>query len=467
MPTLVVSNPEKHGEGIKDSYVTYEISTEWRTGEKARVRRRYQDFIWLLSKLAEQVEAGVIIPPIPDRQLLEYMDRFSPDFIKKRQYGLERFLRRTLAHPHLSKHPALHAFLTQTILVGAEEEGASTPVPKMESPSGMAAVIEKLSDAVINALASSSRSVDDRFVNMRSVADLLEAHLERVASLHGKLASAFSGMSEALLGSSQAMAQVSSGLSQLERLLVAEPGAKAAAAAAAAASAPPQHMPIRSIVGDFAQLEEERSATCAKMAEEMELRAHRLLVELTHYCRGAKQALRLRDQKQFEWQDLHDHLAATREELANLTGDPSHRAASPSAGDEPPEPQSMSASAGELIRAHKSAVVNFFTEKIDSFRGVDPITSRAERTRRLQERIAELEAALATSKTQSGSIDGRLEEEFAGFQAMIGREVHQLVLPYLSEAWESFHRDELALWDAFVSETLSEPAASGGPAAAP
>lgn len=34
------------------------------------MRRRYQDFIWLVGKLTEEIEAGVIPLPIPDKQRL-------------------------------------------------------------------------------------------------------------------------------------------------------------------------------------------------------------------------------------------------------------------------------------------------------------------------------------------------------------------------------------------------------------
>jgi hypothetical protein len=70
VPTVVVGSPEKHGDGFKDAYVTFEIITQYPNGERFVVRRRYQDFIWLLEKLSQEIDSGIIVPPIPDKNRL-------------------------------------------------------------------------------------------------------------------------------------------------------------------------------------------------------------------------------------------------------------------------------------------------------------------------------------------------------------------------------------------------------------
>lgn len=210
-----VGNAEKHGEGFKDAYVTYEVVSHVRVphrprsnrqfptaGASCKMRRRYQDFMWLLGKLAAKSNGGVILPPLPDKNRLGmrravapphragFMDRFSPDYIRKRQQGLERFLNRLLSHPRLAGDPELKSFLTVPI-IGVD---SVQPVPSLESPTGMAAVVEHLSDAVISVF-SRPRPVEERFLVMRRVVGIAEGHFERIAALHGKLVASYRGTS--------------------------------------------------------------------------------------------------------------------------------------------------------------------------------------------------------------------------------------------------------------------------------
>lgn len=79
---MTVGNPEKHGEGFKDAYVTYEIVTEvppafytkfpsqYPNERTYKVRRRYQDFLWLLSQVGDEIEGGMVVPPIPEKNRL-------------------------------------------------------------------------------------------------------------------------------------------------------------------------------------------------------------------------------------------------------------------------------------------------------------------------------------------------------------------------------------------------------------
>jgi len=114
---LSVNSPEKHGEGFKDAYVTYLITSRTVDGKEHRVRRRYQDFLWLLERFQGELQSGIILPPLPEKNRLEYLDRFSPEFIQKRQLSLERFLARLMLHDRLASHPMTLHFLTKDFLV--------------------------------------------------------------------------------------------------------------------------------------------------------------------------------------------------------------------------------------------------------------------------------------------------------------------------------------------------------------
>ncbi|PJF17411.1 hypothetical protein PSACC_02771 [Paramicrosporidium saccamoebae] len=423
-PSVSISNPEKHGDGFKDAYVTYEITTEFPNDERFVVRRRYQDFIWLLGKLSEEIDCGIIVPPIPDKNRLGFMDRFSPEFIRKRQVGLERFLQRVLIHPRLARHSCLKSFLTKPIL-GIDDVQAS---PKVDSPTtGVAAVIEQVSDVVVNAF-TKTRVIDEKFVATKKTIGVAEGHLDKITGLHGNLSISFKGLSDALMASGQAFSQVSSSVGQIEKIVSAGLGREYST----------DTIPLRTTLGDYGQLLEERSAVAARMGEELDVRAHLLLIELGQYCRSAKNALKLRDNKQFEWQDLADHLESSREELAHLSG----------------EATSSTAGVGEKIRANKSAMVNFIAGRFDSMRGIDPITARADRIRKLEAKVKELEETSVSSQDQSKEVDAMIDSEFVGFTLMLSKEVRSGLVPSLRDTWTQYHQQDLELFSSFLRDTL-------------
>jgi len=103
----IVAKPEKVGEGM-NAYVTYKISTKDLDGNTVTAVRRYSDFDWLHDSLKYEYK-HLIIPPLPEKAIF---DRFSPEFVEYRRKELERFLKRTLAHPELKQSNSLRIFLT-------------------------------------------------------------------------------------------------------------------------------------------------------------------------------------------------------------------------------------------------------------------------------------------------------------------------------------------------------------------
>jgi len=102
-----VSKPEKVGEGM-NAYVTYVVFTKNTDNTNASIARRYSDFSWLHEMLKNDFR-NTLIPPLPEKAIF---DRFSPEFVEYRRKELERFLKRVLSHPHLSKSPHVTKFLT-------------------------------------------------------------------------------------------------------------------------------------------------------------------------------------------------------------------------------------------------------------------------------------------------------------------------------------------------------------------
>ncbi|KAI3361971.1 hypothetical protein L3Q82_012322 [Scortum barcoo] len=112
---VTVDDPKKHVSTM-ETYITYRVSTKTTRIEfdlpEYCVRRRYQDFDWLRTKL-EDSQPTHLIPPLPEKFVMKgVVDRFSEDFVETRMKALDKFLKRVADHPVLSFNPHLNAFLS-------------------------------------------------------------------------------------------------------------------------------------------------------------------------------------------------------------------------------------------------------------------------------------------------------------------------------------------------------------------
>jgi len=142
--SIAVKNPEKRGNGIS-SYIIYTIITiHADQGENSSVERRFNDFVWLRESLRRS-NRGIIVPPLPHKNMAmgfslkhwgfkSTFGRFSVDFIKKRQRGLERFLAHVVGHNILRRDKATLVFLSAAKADIKIAKKASTPISKEVKP---------------------------------------------------------------------------------------------------------------------------------------------------------------------------------------------------------------------------------------------------------------------------------------------------------------------------------------------
>nr|XP_009684256.1 PREDICTED: sorting nexin-7 isoform X2 [Struthio camelus australis] len=112
---ITVDDPESHITAI-ETFITYRVVTKTSRSEfdssEYEVRRRYQDFLWLKSKL-EEAHPTLIIPPLPEKFIMKGMvERFSDEFIETRRKALHKFLNRIADHPTLTFNEDFKIFLT-------------------------------------------------------------------------------------------------------------------------------------------------------------------------------------------------------------------------------------------------------------------------------------------------------------------------------------------------------------------
>lgn len=106
-----ITNPSKQTDKLGQSYTSYMVNLSTTktnfTCKNSSVIRRFRDFCWLETELTKAY-AGVIIPPLPEKQTL---GRFDEEFIESRRRSLEKFLIRISQHDDLCNSVHFITFL--------------------------------------------------------------------------------------------------------------------------------------------------------------------------------------------------------------------------------------------------------------------------------------------------------------------------------------------------------------------
>lgn len=313
-------------------------------------------------------------------------DRFSPDFIERRRqecvsfqslprlsadlvpiYSLERFCQRIARHPKLSRTEVFQQFLESSEWVRSLPPPLSTPCPPLLTPSSTeqnvykhkhsarasissdssdshpapstsaGKVLDTLSDTLLNAFVKLKKP-DERFVVLRAYLDSFEeglTSLERLAGRSKTRLSDLSGDYEDLAVSVQGLGYLESGITdplmRFERALV-----------------------------DFGGNVKDHSATASEVFLD---HVHALLA----YSHAFKAVLKLRDQKQLDFEELSHYLStvvADRERLASGGG-------------------------------YGMGLGGYFKERLEQFKGGETDMSREAKIRRMDARIKEVRCFLS------------------------------------------------------------------------
>ncbi|XP_030062599.1 sorting nexin-7 [Microcaecilia unicolor] len=170
---ITVDDPESHFTAI-ETFITYRVATKTSRGEfdssEYEVRRRYQDFIWLKSRL-EDAHPTLILPPLPEKFIMKGMvERFNDDFIETRRKALHTFLNRIADHPTLSFNEDFKVFLTA--------QAWELTTHKKQGPS----LLSRMGQTV-RAVASSVRGVKNRPEEFVAISEYVETFSQKINTL--------------------------------------------------------------------------------------------------------------------------------------------------------------------------------------------------------------------------------------------------------------------------------------------
>ncbi|KAF9085035.1 intercellular trafficking and secretion [Mortierella sp. AD031] len=387
---IAIKETHKEKEGSTDSYVSYQINTKTSLQEfsspNVTVRRRFQDFVWLHNVLGRLYPAAVL-PPLPDKHRIRYVrgDRFNPEFIEKRRASLERFLKKLAVHPVLQRTESLRIFL--------ESRDWTSDLAEQNKKRQDEGRLDTIGDALLNAFAKIKKP-EEKFVIMREEVDKLEENLQGLEKLEQRILK----RQEELEADYREFGGAVAGLGNLETGLT-----------------EPLHR-FAHTVASYATIMNELSTR-----EDAEFLSQ--LHECLAYCNSVKSVLKLRDQKQLDFEELSDFLQQQVAERDRLMSN------------------------GRL--GGSATIGGFFQQKMDEIKGVDQERAKQDKLKRVAEKIHELEDAVEKSTDISVAVSNEAEKEYEIFQLQKTRDLRQCLLDYSSGRVEFFEKGA-ALWDQII-----------------
>ncbi|WWD16506.1 sorting nexin-4 [Kwoniella shandongensis] len=393
--SIEVRDPVKEHEGSKDMYVSYAVKTTTNLPTFAKpfvtVRRRFQDFVFLREHLVKNFPACVV-PPIPDKHRLEYIkgDRFSPEFVERRRLDLQRFADRIARHPTLQRSQLVNDFLTSTEWTVAKHHHLSHPPPESHS-----SIMDSLSDTFINAF-SRVRKPDARFVEMAEELERFEEGLTSVERLVGRGKTRVDDLS----ADYQDMAAAYQGLGYLESGI----------------TEPLNRFAEKML--DFSALLKHMNQTTV---EPFLIQSHSLFAHATTH----RAVIKLRDQKQLDFEELSAYLSAIVSERDRLAAVSSGHAGAP------------------------VGISTYLRDQVDKIRGTDDIHTRRERMRKLDGKIKELQDAVTTAHETSTAFSDEVIKEHTVFELSKKEEMKEMLQTYADGQIEMLQKG-MDDWDRII-----------------
>ncbi|KAI7902798.1 uncharacterized protein BX663DRAFT_70320 [Cokeromyces recurvatus] len=371
---IQILEPKKEIEEQQNTFISYLV-----VSNKAQVRRRFQDFVWLHNVLYTQFPA-CFVPPLPDKHRLEYVkgDRFGSEFIEKRRLSLEIFIQRIARHPILS-----HSEVFTMFLESSEFNDASARALR----EGQETMIDTISDSLLNAF-SKIRKPEIEFVEMKERneriyenLDLLQKTLLRTCKRTEDLCHDY----ERFTASVRELAEI-------------EPSFK-----------------------DDLKIFADGLETYTSNLKDLTAKDHHWQIEVHDtmvYYNTIQEVLKLRDQKQLDFEDLSAYLQNTVIER-------------------------------ERTIQQSNSVTDFITNKINEVRGADIQKLKREKVLKLDERVRELQDAIHQTFDVSKAFSDQVRKEDKVFNHNKSVEIYHALHNY-TDAKVNFYQDSVNIWKEVV-----------------
>lgn len=382
-----VSDPQKEQDGSQNAYISYLITTESNSptfqSPLFRVRRRFSDFFFLFQMLYLEYPA-VAVPPLPDKSRMEYIkgDRFGPEFTLKRAASLNRFLDRISHHPILKKTSIYLSFLESGDWNSYMRSLASRHQQVLQE-NGM---LEGISDSLLNAFAKVSKQ-DDELLEVKERVVKLDDNLIQVEKAFTRVLRRQQDLSHDLEEFSQQLIKLAGLEGNLETDILA-----------------------------FASGTHNLSRGVATLKDQIDSDYIVSLKDMQNYVLSVKNLIRLREQKQLDFEALTDYLQKAKYEKNSI----------------------MSGGGS-----------NFLLSKIEDVRGVNHEAARSERLQKVESKIESLTQEVASVKETSETFQEMTLNEIAIFENNKEMEMKK-TLSALADSHIAFYQNVISQWEALL-----------------
>lgn len=381
-----VSQPQKEADG-QNAFISYLIETESNNPvfqqPKFIVRRRFSDFYFLYQVLLSDYPACAV-PPLPDKQRLEYLkgDRFGPEFTMKRASSLTRFLQRLSRHPILKRAKIYHIFL-ESMDWNSYRAHLKT---KVHNDTSMSA--DGVTDVFMNAFKHTT-SQSKEFVDIKERSDKLDENINKIDRIMGKILKRYADLEQDYYDFSQQMKK----LGELE---------------------PELQVPFVK----FSEGLNDLSLGFQSLKTFLDNEYIISLKDLEHYITSIKNLLKLKDQKQIDYEALTEYLHKSETER-----------------------QTLMAGGGS----------NFFSNKLEELRGVNHDAARREKLTKLDHRIESLTKESEVAKNVCEQFEKQTLLEIQYFENIKAMELKS-TLGELADSNIAFYKGLIDKWSQIEKE---------------
>ena len=319
-------------------------------------------------------------------------DRFSDDFTFRRANSLNRFLRRLTLHPVLRRSALLIIFLESQDWNATMR---SRPSRSASASGDVPGVFDNLTETFVNAF-TKIHKVDRRFVDVKEKSDKLEEDLGHIEKIVVRV--------------TRRMDELSKDHHELgenfQKLIQLEPG-------------------IESPVHAFTASVEDQSAGLKVLRDHTDHDYLGSLRDMQSYSQAVKGLLKLRNEKQVDFEQTAVLLADTTSQRDRLASSSS------------------------------SGPTSFLRSKVEDLRGVDHEQARRKRVREAEMKIEELTRAVEESKKVTEAFDEEVIREVADFER-IKRVEFKAQFGRLADTHTRFYDDTIEIWESYVKEMEGE-----------
>lgn len=392
---VLVSDPQKRGgeNNIPGSaggaYVSYQISTKtdklsYHKNHQTKTRdeiivvqRRYSDLVLLHDILLNEYPT-CIIPPLPDKKVLQYIsgNRFSQRFTQKRCRSLQNFLRRVSGHPVLRNSSVLETFLTTNDWESYKKGLSGNLINK-----------DEVTDAFMNAF-KTVHNQSEEFAEIKEKSDKLNNNITKIDKIFHKVVKKHDLIVEDYT-------KLSTHFQELQEIVEKDDEELA--------------QKIKAFNNGLTDL----SYGLSDLTKYLDYEYLVDLKDLEHYIDSMKQLIKLKDQKQIDYEELSDYLSKSIKERNNL------------------------------IAGYGGS--NFLTNKLEELAGINQEASRREKINKLEVKVSSLTKELENAKSTADAFEQETLKEVHQFDIEKTKELKNS-LASLADHHIDFYQKMLDSW---------------------